>query len=135
MRGPKVLNVLEGNVDQFEVESHIRELFSNEYDVVIFSKCLIYLECKNELMRFLRTKNVFVNQYNPDHWKHRLKAGLGLEPTPVDRFPYRKADGTEIAINSRAALRQWGDSYGYRSRVLLGCMIRSHDLVVHFWRT
>lgn len=69
----KGLHAVQGDVDSFDSDPAIRDLVLAEYDTVIFSKCLVYLKKKNELMAALRTKSVIVNQRNPGYWKTALK--------------------------------------------------------------
>jgi hypothetical protein len=130
----KGLAAIAGDVDAFDTDPEVRALFSRQYDVVIFSKCLMYLARKNELMRALRARHIFINQLNPDQWKYRLAKSFGLAPKETNRLPYKTADGEEIEISSRAMLRRWGESYGYYSRVVLGSTFRSHDTIIHLWR-
>ncbi|MEP6662192.1 MAG: methionine biosynthesis protein MetW [Verrucomicrobiota bacterium] len=43
----KGLDIVQGDVDAYEREAAVRELLFARYDVVIFSKCLMYLTCDN----------------------------------------------------------------------------------------
>jgi SAM-dependent methyltransferase len=131
----KNLDVVLGDVDTFETDPAIGALMLAEYDVVIFSKCLPYLKRKNELMKALRTKMVIVNQRNPSHWRARLRRWRGVvSEGAIEDLPYITADGHVMPQTSMSALRQWGESYGFRSKVLLGNFFRSRDAVTLFYR-
>jgi methionine biosynthesis protein MetW len=131
----KKLDVLLGDADSFESDPKIRDFVLTEYDAVIFSKCLNYLKRKNELMKALRTKTMIVNQRNPSHWRARLAQLRGTaEESVIEDLPYVSADGRTIPQTSLRALREWGESYGFKSKVLLGSFFRSADAVTLFYR-
>jgi methionine biosynthesis protein MetW len=131
----KGLDVILGDADKFQTDQRIREFMLAEYDAVIFSKCLGYLKRKNELMKSLRTKMIVINQRNPGYWKARLAKWRGVERTPpLEDLPYMSADSRLIKQESLRDLREWGESYGFRSRVVLGNFFRSRDAVTVFYR-
>lgn len=131
----KGLDVMLGDVDSFQDDPAIREFMLADYDAVIFSKCLGYLKRKNELMKALRTRMVVVNQGNPGYWRARLKKLRGEDRDHgFDDLPYIAADGRVVAQNSLRDLREWGESYGFKSKVLLGNVFRSRDAVTLFYR-
>ena len=121
----KGLNVHLGDVDSFEENAAVSSILFAEYDVVIFSKCLMYLRNRNALMRKLRTGKILINQVNPYYWRFW-----------IGHFPgdwvgqYLTANGQEIQINSPRALMEWGASYGYRARRLHGGWLRGRDMVI-----
>jgi len=131
----KKLDAILGDADSFENDPKVRELMLSEYDVVVFSKSLAYLKRKNELMKALRTKKVIVNQRNPSYWRAVLARWRGTtSESPIEELPYVAADGRKIPQTSLRALREWGKSYGFKSKVLLGNFFRSRDAVTLFYR-
>jgi len=121
----KGLDVHHGDVDAFEEDERIGKLLLAEYDVVIFSKCLMYLRNRNALMRRLRSGHVLINQINPYYWR------FWIGEFPGDYVgEYRAADGTAIAIQSPGALMRWGASYGYQARRLEGGWLHGRDMVI-----
>jgi methionine biosynthesis protein MetW len=127
----KGLEVYEADVDAFDTDDRIRILIEQPYDVVIFSKCLMYLHRKHELIRALDMKSFIVIQGNPYYWRDRLK----LKKWPPNRIPYIAADGARIEVNSPRSLVRWGESFGYRGKLILGGFLRGHDMVIQFNRT
>ncbi|MBY0532212.1 MAG: methionine biosynthesis protein MetW [Xanthobacteraceae bacterium] len=131
----KNLDAIVGDADTFESDPKIRDFMLAEYDAVIFSKSLVYLKRKNELMKALRTQTLIVNQRNPSYWRAVLKRMRGTDGgSVVEELPYIAADGRKIPQSSLRALREWGESYGYKSKVLLGNFFRSRDAVTLFYR-
>ncbi len=131
----KNLDVVLGDVDQFETDPAIRELILADYDVIIFSKCLRYLSRKNALMKMLKVKNIIVNQRNPSYWRAILARIRGTIPLlDLEDLPYVSAEGREIPHTSLSNFREWGESYGFKSKVLLGNFLRSRDAVTLFYR-
>ena len=105
-----------------------------EYDAVVFSKSLGYLKRKNELMKALRTKTVIVNQRNPSYWRAKLVNFRGTaQESVVEDLPYVGAEGKTYPQMSLRALREWCESYCYKSKVLLGNFFRSRDAVTLFY--
>lgn len=129
----KGLDVMQGDIDAFEHTAEIRELLFAPYDVVIFSKSLQHLREKNAIMARLNVKRVFVHQRNRDHWRARLNRLLGNGENLLDKMlPYRDPGGAVLDIDSNAALRRWGESYGYSSRMLSGSFLRGKDALIEF---
>lgn len=127
------LDVLCGDVDSFDSEPEISELLFADYDAVIFSKCLMYLKRKNELLGRLRTKQITVCQENPIRWKNIVRRAFRPRED-FERLPYVTADGRRINEFSLSGLREWGASYGYSMRVLHGSFFRSRDMVFEYRR-
>jgi SAM-dependent methyltransferase len=121
----KDLDVHLGDVDSFEENASVSDVLLADYDVVIFSKCLMYLRNRNALMRRLQTRRIFINQVNPYYWRfwfgHFTGDWVGK---------YLTASGEEIQINSPGALMKWGASYGYQARRLYGGWLRGRDMVI-----
>ncbi len=129
----KGLDVLRGDVDLFEKDPAVRELLFARYDVAIFSKCLMYLKRKNEMMRHLNTDAIIIFQANPCYTRRRFtafwknlfrrifdKCDLGSNHSE-EALPYCFKNGEEIKINSPHALAAWAASYGYvHSELLYG---------------
>ena len=131
----KGLNVTLADADRFTSDSSVEKILLADYDFVIFSKCLAYLKNKNALMRALNTRNVIVNQRNPSYWRSKLSNIRGTAPESIiENLPYVSAEGLSIPQTSLCALREWGESYGFKSRVLLGNFFRSRDAVTLFYR-
>lgn len=131
----KGLDAMLGDADSFSADPAVRAVMLAEYDAVIFSKSLAYLKNKNDLMKNLNTKTVIVNQRNPSYWRAvvaRLK-GKSAESV-IEELPYIAADGQKIPQTSLRALRMWGESYGFKSKILLGNFFRSADAVTLFYR-
>jgi methionine biosynthesis protein MetW len=126
----KGLDVMLGDADAFGENRAIRDLLFAPYDIVIFSKSLQHLREKNAIMAGLRTKRIFVHQRNRDHWRVRLFGNAGAARDEM--LPYRDASGHVVKIGSNAALRRWGESFGYSSRVLSGNFLRGKDAVIEF---
>lgn len=126
----KGLDVILGDADAFEDNRTVRDLLFAPYDVVIFSKSLQHLREKNAIMARLRTKRIFVHQRNRDHWRVKLFGNAGASRDEM--LPYLDASGNFVKIGSNAALRRWGESYGYSSRVLSGSFLRGTDALIEF---
>lgn len=121
----KGLNARLGDVDAFEEDEAVGRLMLAEYDVVVFSKCLMYLRNRNSLFSRLRAGHVLINQINPYYWR------FWLGKFPGDYVgEYRTAQGKEVVINSPGALMEWGASYGYEPRRLEGGWLRGRDMVI-----
>ena len=128
----KGLDVIVGDVDDFERDEAIGKLLTAEYDAVIFSKCLMYLKNKNKLMRRLRTQSVCIIQTNPSYWKHVFRRLFGSARTELfERLPYLTPDGNAVDPDSLSELMQWVKSHGFDSEVLVGSFFRSRDLVLY----
>ena len=128
----KGLDAIVGDADEFASDPDVRAMLLREYDAVIFSKCLMHLRRKNELIRLLRTPRIFVVQTNPLRWKTRLRRLLGRYGP--DTKPYLTADGNRIDARTMSGLRRWSESYGYRLSVALGSFFRSRDAVFELTR-
>lgn len=126
----KGLDVFEGDVDAFDSDEQLSRILSEPYDVVIFSKCLMYLKRRNEVISRLRTKTIIINQGNPYYWKYIF----GIRKEPAETFPHFLADGSRIKINSPRALVRWGESFGYKGKVIYGGRLRGRDMVVRLDR-
>lgn len=126
----KGLDVMLGDADAFEENGAVQDLLFAPYDVVIFSKSLQHLREKNAIMAGLRTKRIFVHQRNLDHWRVKLFGNAGA--AREEMMPYRDASGHVVKIGSNAALRRWGESFGYSSRVISGNFLRGKDAVIEF---
>jgi SAM-dependent methyltransferase len=121
----KGLQVHLGDIDAFDSDENVRSVLFAEYDAVIFSKCLMYLRRKNEILRALRTKAVLINQANPFYWKYLV--GM-IERSDIGS--YLTADQQEVVVNTPWALMRWGESYGYNARRLHGGWLRGRDMVI-----
>jgi SAM-dependent methyltransferase len=126
----KRLEAYEADVDAFDRDDRLVRIFSDRYDVVIFSKCLMYLQRRNEIISSLDTKTILINQGNPIYWKFLF----GLQTRPPETFPYFLADGSRIEISSPQALVRWGQSFGYKGRIIYGGRFRGRDMVVQLDR-
>lgn len=126
----KGLNVHHGDVDSFKENPEVAAILFAEYDYVIFSKCLIYLHSRNEMMPRLRTKHIFINQTNPYYWRTLIgKVKIGIAGK------FLSADGVEMNVNSPGGLMRWGESYGYKARRLHGGWFRGKDMVIALTKT
>ena len=112
----KGLNVINGDVDNPSPD--IDEWLAQSYDAVTFCKSLSYIKHRDRLFTTLKTGAIYVHE--SDHF------GAGPSDTP-----------SEIVVPSKQALRQWGESFGFRSKVIYMferryvCELR---YVVKFWR-
>jgi SAM-dependent methyltransferase len=127
----KGLDAYEGNADAFDRNDSLNRIFSEQYDTVIFSKCLMYLRRRNDLISYLATKSIIINQGNPYYWKYLL----GLRAAPPETIPYFLADGSPIEISSPRALLRWGESFGYEGKIIYGGRLRGRDMVVRLDRS
>ena len=117
----KGLDVMEGDVDSWADNQQVADLLFAEYDVVVFSKCLMYLRTKNEIMERLRTRSIIIFQGNPGSIRSRFNGEADEIIRWNKQLPYRLKDGAEIAIKNVKSLASWAASYGYRdSKVLYG---------------
>lgn len=126
----KGLDVCEGDADAFDRDETLNRIFFNHYDVVIFSKCLMYLRRRNDLISRLTTKSIIINQGNPYYWKFLFR----LRTRPAETIPYVLADGSPIKIGSPRALVRWGESFGYTGKIIYGGRLRGRDMVVRLDR-
>jgi 2-polyprenyl-3-methyl-5-hydroxy-6-metoxy-1,4-benzoquinol methylase len=127
----KGLEAVVGDVDAFEQDDQMRALLVAEYDAVIFSKCLEYLKNKNRLLPLLKTRKIFIIQRNARYWKFLLRRMFGSErDSSFEVLPYVTSDGTVVDGSCADGLSRWIGSYGFTSRVILGNMFRSRDLVL-----
>ncbi len=109
----KGLDVLEGDVDTFDENAEVHELMFAEYDIAIFSKCLMYLKTKNQIIDQLNVDTIIVFQKCPSYWKFRLNNERAKWLEYDKEKPYRLKGGEIIAIDSPKAVARWGASYGY----------------------
>lgn len=123
------LEAISGNVDQFEADARLREWIAAPYDFVIFSKVLMYLENRRHLMESMKCTSIVICQANQMYWK-RL-AGL-IDPSRAT--VYECGDGQEITIDAPKALIRWGQTFGYRGRVVYGGLLRGRDVIVQLQR-
>jgi methionine biosynthesis protein MetW len=131
----KGIDAIVGDADTFQTDERIRDFMLAEYDVVIFSKCLGYLKRKNEMMRLLRAGTIIVSQRNLGHWRARLRRWRGVKSeAAVEHLPYVNAQGETVPQNSLRDLCTWGESYGFKSKVLAGSFFSGRDGTVAFYR-
>lgn len=117
----KGLDVMDGDVDSWPENQQVADLLFDEYDVVIFSKCLMYLKTKNEILQKLNTKTVLIFQSNPGSIRNRFEGETARMVEWNKQLPYRLANGTEVEIGRVSALAAWAASYGFaKHKVVYG---------------
>lgn len=116
MSRAKGLDVVQGNCDQFDSDPAMIEILARKPDYLVFSKCLVYLTRKHEIFQAFSGKGIYVYQSNQSWWRRVLRPDINV--LGYGEAVYRLADGRIIDINSMRALQYWGESFGFRSRVL-----------------
>jgi len=109
----KGLDVIEGDVDSWPSEKIVNDLLFDKYDVVVFSKCLMYLKTKNDIIDRLQTKHIIIFQGNPGSVRNRFSGESKIMTDWNLQAPYHLKDGTEQVMNGVGSLAKWGASYGY----------------------
>ncbi|RYD32664.1 MAG: methyltransferase [Verrucomicrobiaceae bacterium] len=117
----KGLDVIEGDVDSWPDNPQVSDLLFGDYDIVVFSKCLMYLGTKNEILGRLKAKSILIFQSNPNSIRNRFNGETANLMKWNKQLPYRLKDGTEIEQKSAASLAAWAASYGFRhSKIVYG---------------
>jgi methionine biosynthesis protein MetW len=130
----KGLDVIEGDIDSFGENAEVHDLIFGRYDIAIFSKCLMYLKTKNEIIDRLNADTMIVFQKNPSHWKARWN-GRGAKQLVHDtELPYRLKTGEVIVADSPGAFARWGESYGFKYSRCLHGGFRHHSMIVKMSR-
>ncbi len=132
MSRSKGLDVVQGNADQFDTDPILVELFARNPDIIIFSKCLVYLARKSDIFRSFKGDSIYVYQSNPGYWRRRLFANN--RDILFDEVIYRSSQEKIISIDDLGSLRRWGESFGYTSCVLTSWPILKKNVVVRFDR-
>lgn len=131
MSKSKGLDVVQGDADRFDSDPVLVDMFRRNPDIIIFSKCLVYLARKSDIFRGFTGKSIYVYQSNPGYWRRRFFARHQISH-PVEEFRYRSAGGEVLKVDSLEALRGWGESFGYTSHVVTKWPIRQKNVVVRF---
>jgi methionine biosynthesis protein MetW len=131
----KELDVMEGDVDSWNENPKVADLLFDVYDVVVFSKCLMYLRTKNEILERLKTRSIVIFQGNPGSLRSRFSGEAQDIMNWNKQLPYRRKDGTEVSINGVGPLASWAASYGYRKKEVFYGGLWAKSLVVRFSRT
>lgn len=133
MSRSKGLDVVQGDADRFDSDPVLVDIFARNPDILIFSKCLGYLARKSDIFRSFTGESIYVYQSNPGYWRYRFSA-RSKTSHPVAEFRYRSAGGQVVIVDSLGALRDWGESFGYTSRVVTKWSIHQKNVVIRFDR-
>lgn len=132
----KGLNVLEGNVD--EPSPEIQRWLTACYDAATFCKSLGYIQHRHRLFSSLNAGVIYVHKNNPPplSWSQRLarwreRFGFAQAMTSELSGSWLDAKRSVVNITSTRALRQWGETFGFRSEVIY---VFQRQIVVKFWR-
>ena len=119
-------------IKMFDSDPTLVEMFGRNPDYLCFSKCLGYLARKSDIFRTFGGRGIYVYQSNQSYWRRLVDPDLNV--LDFEGAAYRLADGRIIDINSMKALRHWGESFGYRSRVIPSFHWLRRNAVVVFER-
>ena len=128
----KGIQAFQADADAFDTDPSVRDMLFADLDVIVFSKCLMYLRRKNEFLPLLRAPRILAIQTDPLRWKTRFRRWRGDYDPPEN--PYITAEGETIDEHTFSGLRKWGESYGYRTRVIFGGFFGTRDAVIELLR-
>lgn len=123
------LDVLEGDVDAFDEDRRVREILFARYDIVVFSKCLMYLKRKNDILRRLDANALIIFQDNPGYWRFVLGRCWSNGNSEPEGMSYCLNSGETIRIDSASALARWAASFGYTRFEKLHAGMRHRSLI------
>lgn len=117
----KGLDVMEADVDSWDENQELADLLFDDYDVVVFSKCLMYLRTKNEILDRLKAPTILIFQSNPSSIRSKFNGETAEIIKWNKQLPYRRKDGSEVILKNAESLASWGASYGYsKSKIIYG---------------